>query len=59
MVVMCQMMAVMLGSNAIVREKENGTLEQPTITPVRAVEFILGKLLPYLVLTFLFDKRLA
>jgi ABC-2 type transport system permease protein len=51
MVVMSQMMAIMLSVNAIVREKENGTLEQLFMTPVRAVELILGKLLPYLVLT--------
>jgi ABC-2 type transport system permease protein len=52
MVVMCQMMAIMLSANAIVREKENGTLEQLFMTPVRAAELILGKLIPYLVLTF-------
>jgi ABC-2 type transport system permease protein len=51
-VVMCQMMAIMLSANAIVREKENGTLEQLFMTPVQAPELILGKLLPYLVLTF-------
>jgi ABC-2 type transport system permease protein len=51
MVVMSQMMAIMLSANAIVREKENGTLEQLFMTPVRAAELILGKLLPYLVLT--------
>jgi ABC-2 type transport system permease protein len=53
MVVMCQMMAVMLSATAIVREKENGTLEQLFMTPVRSMELVLGKLLPYLVLTFL------
>jgi ABC-2 type transport system permease protein len=52
MVVMCQMMAVMLSATAIVREKENGTLEQLFMTPVTAVELVLGKLVPYLVLTF-------
>jgi ABC-2 type transport system permease protein len=52
MVVMCQMMATMLTANAIVREKENGTLEQLFMTPVRAIELTLGKLLPYLGLTF-------
>jgi ABC-2 type transport system permease protein len=52
MVVMCQMMAIMLSANAIVREKENGTLEQLFMTPVKAGELILGKLIPYLVLTF-------
>lgn len=51
MVVMCQMMAIMLSANAIVREKENGTLEQLFMTPVRAGELILGKLIPYLVLS--------
>jgi len=53
MVVMCQMMAIMLSANAIVREKENGTLEQLFMTPVGASELILGKLIPYLGLTFL------
>jgi ABC-2 type transport system permease protein len=53
MVVMCQMMAVMLSATSIVREKENGTLEQLFLTPVRPGELILGKLLPYLVLTTL------
>jgi ABC-2 type transport system permease protein len=52
MVVLCQMMAIMLSAFAIVREKENGTLEQLFMTPVKASEFILGKLAPYLVLTF-------
>lgn len=51
MVVMCQMMAIMLSANAIVREKELGTLEQLFMTPVRAAELILGKLVPYLILT--------
>lgn len=52
MVVMCQMMAIMLSANAIVREKEKGTLEQLFMTPVRSGELILGKLIPYLGLTF-------
>jgi ABC-2 type transport system permease protein len=53
MVVLCQMMAVTLSANAIVREKEKGTLEQLFMTPVRPAELILGKLMPYFVLTFL------
>src|SRR5207245_4525056 len=52
MVVMCQMMAVTLSANAIVREKENGTLEQLYMTPVRPYELILGKMAPYLAMTF-------
>lgn len=51
MVVMCQMMATMLAANAIVREKETGTLEQLFMTPVKSLELVLGKTLPYLVLT--------
>jgi len=53
MVVMCQMMAIMLCANAIVREKENGTLEQLFMTPVKAGELIFGKLIPYLGLTLI------
>ncbi|MFO0877954.1 MAG: ABC transporter permease [Gemmataceae bacterium] len=53
MVVLCQMMAVTLSANAIVREKEKGTLEQLFMTPVRPGELILGKLAPYFFLTFL------
>ena len=53
MVVMCQMMSTMLSANAIVREKELGTLEQLYMTPVRRGELILGKMSPYIVLTML------
>ncbi len=51
LVVLCQIMAVMLTSNSIVREKEQGTLEQLFMTPVRTGELIVGKLAPYLCLT--------
>jgi ABC-2 type transport system permease protein len=53
LVVMCQMMSTMLSANAIVREKEVGTLEQLYMTPIRRGELILGKLSPYIVLTML------
>jgi ABC-2 type transport system permease protein len=52
MVVLCQMMSVTLSANAIVREKEKGTLEQLFMTPVKPGELILGKMAPYLVMTF-------
>jgi len=51
MVIMCQMMATMLAATAIVREKETGTLEQLFMTPVRPVELLVGKMLPYVVQT--------
>ena len=53
MVVLSQMMATMLTANSVVREKENGTLEQLFMTPVRAREVMVGKMIPYLGLTFL------
>jgi ABC-2 type transport system permease protein len=53
MVIICQMMASMLAANAIVREKESGTLEQLFMTPVKPAELIVGKMLPYVVLTVL------
>jgi ABC-2 type transport system permease protein len=43
----------MLSANAIVREKELGTLEQLFMTPVRRGELILGKMTPYVFLTLL------
>lgn len=52
MVFLCQMMATMLTANAIVREKELGTLEQLFMTPVRPGELMIGKLTPYLALSF-------
>src|SRR5687768_13566615 len=36
-----------MSSMAIVRERENGTLEQLNVTPLGRLELILGKLLPY------------
>ena len=53
MVIISQMMATLLSASAIVREKETGTLDQFFMTPVRRSEVILGKLIPYVVLTAL------
>ena len=39
-----------LTANAIVRERERGTIEQLIVTPIRSIELIIGKLLPYVVL---------
>lgn len=52
LVFLCQMMASMLTANAIVREKELGTLEQLFMTPVRPGELMVGKVVPYFVLSF-------
>jgi ABC-2 type transport system permease protein len=53
MVTLCQMMATTLAATAVVREKENGTLEQLFMTPVRPRELVAGKMAPYLALTVL------
>jgi ABC-2 type transport system permease protein len=37
---------------AIVREKEVGTIEQIMVTPIRPVEFILGKCAPFVAIGF-------
>ena len=43
----------LLTSYAIVRERERGTLEQLMVTPVSPLAVVVGKILPYLVLSFL------
>jgi ABC-2 type transport system permease protein len=42
-----------LSSMAIVREKEQGTLEQLNVTPLARWELIVGKLMPYAVIGFI------
>jgi ABC-2 type transport system permease protein len=39
-----------LTANAIVRERERGTIEQLIVTPIRAWELVVGKLTPYVLL---------
>jgi ABC-2 type transport system permease protein len=41
--------SLLLTSIGIVREKEIGTIEQVMVTPIRGIEFILGKTIPYMV----------
>jgi ABC-2 type transport system permease protein len=43
------MVTLMLTALAIVREKEIGTMEQLMVTPVRPIELMLGKTLPFAV----------
>lgn len=53
MVLLCQVMAVFLAATAVVREKERGTLEQLQLSPLRPLELIVGKMLPYVALVSL------
>ncbi len=39
-----------LTANAIVRERERGTIEQLIVTPIRPWELVVGKLMPYVLL---------
>lgn len=39
-------------SASIVREKEVGTIEQILVTPIKPYQFILGKLLPFIIIGF-------
>ena len=39
-------------SMAIVRERERGTIEQLIVTPIRPLELIIGKVMPYAVIAF-------
>ena len=45
-------MTLMLTSMALVREKESGTMEQLIVTPLRPVQMILGKLMPFVIIGF-------
>jgi ABC-2 type transport system permease protein len=49
---------LMLTAMAIVREKEIGTMEQLMVTPIRPIELMIGKLLPFAVVG-LFDLALV
>ena len=47
-ILMISLMSIM--SQAVVRERESGTLEQMFVTPIRPGEYLVGKVLPYALL---------
>ena len=47
-----------LTATTIVRERERGTIEQLIVTPIRSWELIVGKLVPYVILS-LFDTLMV
>jgi len=47
-----QNVIAMLTSFSIVREKERGTMEQLVVTPIRSLELLMGKLLPFVFIGF-------
>lgn len=46
--IVLMMTLIMVASISIVREKEEGTLEQLLISPLRPIELIVGKIVPYI-----------
>ena len=46
------MVTTMLTALAIVREREQGTIEQLFVTPIRPIEMIVGKVIPYVGVAF-------
>lgn len=54
--VMCDLLllvTIILTAFAIVREKEQGTLEQLVVTPITPLELILGKTLPFFLVAYI------
>jgi len=47
-----QNITVMLTAFAMVREKERGTIEQLIVTPIKSIELILAKLIPYIIIGY-------
>ncbi|MEI6787933.1 MAG: ABC transporter permease [bacterium] len=44
---------MLVTSMALVKEREEGTMEQLLVTPIRPVELMIGKLLPFVVIGFI------
>ena len=53
MAMLVMLTVLMLTSMAIVREKEIGTMEQVLVTPIRRIEFVLGKTVPFVLIGFI------
>ncbi|HNW59557.1 MAG TPA: ABC transporter permease [bacterium] len=51
-VVIMMLICALLTSVTVARERETGTMEQILVSPVRALEIIAGKTLPYILLAF-------
>lgn len=47
-----QFLTIMFTAQAIVREREQGTIEQLVVTPIQSWELIVGKLVPYSAIAF-------
>jgi ABC-2 type transport system permease protein len=50
--ILVALITLLLTSLAVVREKEIGTMEQIMVTPITPLEFILGKTVPFAIVSF-------
>jgi ABC-2 type transport system permease protein len=48
-----QTQSLMLTAAAVVREREVGTIEQILVTPIRPIELMVGKIVPYVIIAML------
>jgi drug efflux transport system permease protein len=51
--ILIMQVALILTATAVVREKENNTLEQLIVSPISKIGFIAGKILPYVIIAFI------
>ncbi len=51
--IILQVQALILSALAIVKEREQGTMEQLIVTPIKSWELMLGKIIPYLLVSIL------
>ncbi len=51
--VIMMIVGAMLTALSIVKEKQRGTLEQILVSPIRPLEMMIGKLIPYLIIGFI------
>jgi ABC-2 type transport system permease protein len=57
-VIVMMLLGAILTSNAIVKEKETGTIEQIMASPIKPWEYVFGKITPYIMIS-LFDVFLV
>lgn len=51
--IILQVQALLLTTLAIVREREQGTMEQLIVTPIKSWELMLGKIIPYMLVSII------
>ena len=53
LVILVTLIGLFLSSLNLVREQEMGTIEQLNVTPIRKYQFIIGKMMPFLIIALL------